>query len=135
MNDIYKSAGIIIQNRKLLISRTKGKSFFIAPGGKKDINETDEQALIRELHEELSITVEESNLEDFGTWRAEAIGMKDTIVHMHVFMVRSYEGTIAPSHEIEEVKWFNSSDLTTIELGSIFKHDVVPKLLELDLID
>jgi 8-oxo-dGTP pyrophosphatase MutT (NUDIX family) len=51
MKDIYKSAGVIIENRKLLITRTQGKSFFIAPGGKRGRDETDEDALIRELQE------------------------------------------------------------------------------------
>ena len=135
MNEIHKSAGVLIEDRKLLITRAQGKSFFIAPGGKREQNETDEEALIRELQEEIAITVESSNIEDFGIWSAEAIGMKDTIVHMRAFIVKSYKGTISPSNETEEVRWVSSSDLHDIELGSLFKHDVIPKLLELNLID
>lgn len=135
MNIIYKSAGVILENRKLLVTRTQGKDIFVAPGGKREEQETDTQALTRELLEELSISIDENTLEDFGTWSAEAAGQEGTVVQMHVFIVKTYTGSITPSNEIEEVKWINSSDLTSIELGSIFKHDVMPKLLELNLID
>lgn len=135
MKSIYKSAGVILENRKLLVTRAQGKNIFVAPGGKREGQETDTQTLARELHEELSISIDESTLENFGTWSAEAAGQEGTVVEMHVFIVKTYYGTITPSNEIEEVKWVNTSDLASIELGSIFKHDVIPKLVELDLID
>lgn len=128
MKSIYKSAGVILENRKLLVTRAQGKNIFVAPGGKREGQETDTQTLARELHDE-------STLENFGTWSAEAAGQEGTVVEMHVFIVKTYYGTITPSNEIEEVKWVNTSDLASIELGSIFKHNVIPKLVELDLID
>ncbi len=135
MNTIYKSAAIIIENKKLLVTRSSGKSFFISPGGKKIGDETDQQTLIRELDEELSITVKESDFQDFGTYHAQAAGEENIVVQMHIFIVTSYEGTITPSHEVEELRWITSLDVENIELGSIFKHDVIPQLLAQNLID
>ena len=58
-------AAILENNDKILIARRKsGKNmagFWEFPGGKKEINESDKEALKRELMEELSIEVELKN--------------------------------------------------------------------------
>jgi 8-oxo-dGTP diphosphatase len=56
----HVAAGIIIQNDKILIAeRPKGTSFagfWEFPGGKAEPGETSQEALIRELQEEVGIT-------------------------------------------------------------------------------
>ena len=74
--DIHKAAGIIVRDRKLLVERSKGKKFFIAPGGSIEPGETAEQALTRELKEEFQIIVKEEDLVTFGTFRAAAAGQE-----------------------------------------------------------
>ena len=133
--DSHKSAGVLIKDRKFLITRSKGKTFFIAPGGKVEVNETVQAALARELKEELSINVGISNLSPFGTFFALAAGHEDKYLQMDVFLVKSWEGEITPASEVEEIKWINSDLPVDIELGSIFHHDVLPKLKEQNLID
>ncbi len=137
MTTIHKSAGIIIQNRKLLVSRNKGKDYFIAPGGKIESGETASQALVRELFEEQSIRVTEDNLEFFGTFHAVAKGREDENVQltMEIYLVEHFEGTLVPSNEIAENRWVNSTNASNIELGSIFEHEVIPILKKQDLID
>jgi 8-oxo-dGTP pyrophosphatase MutT (NUDIX family) len=127
MSDIRKAAGIIIRDGKLLVTRTRGKDFFVAPGGKIETEETPEQALCRELHEELGVVVREDNLESFGIFTAPAAGQEDHMLYMDVFTVMAYEGDITPSHEVEEIRWVGS-DISGITLGSIFAHDVIPRL-------
>src|SRR5258708_666759 len=95
---VYKAAGILIQNRKSLIARSKGKDIFYSPGGKIMKEETPVQALSRELTEELSINVAEENLEFFGTFYAE-----EGAIRIEVYMVRSWEGEITSDNEIEEL--------------------------------
>jgi mutator protein MutT len=135
MDDIYKAAGIIIRDRKLLATRAQGMHFFIDPGGKIEAGETPEQALVRELKEELGIDVNESDLEFFGEYSAEAANHKGRTVHMKAYMVKKWTGEIAASSEIEELHWLLSANPSNIQLGSIWGGEVLPKLHEIGLID
>ena len=133
--DIYKAAGILIKDRKFLGTRSKGKKFFISPGGKIQLNESIQDALKRELYEELKIDVDASDLQNFGTFFAVAKGEEDKYLQMDVLIVSKWKGHIIPSNEIEETMWIDSKLSSDIELGSIFKNDVLPKLKSLNLIN
>lgn len=133
--NIYKSAGVIIENRKLLVEKDVDKEFFISPGGKLELGETPKQALVRELQEEFLIQVAESDLEELGQFSAPAAGQEHRIVNMSVFIVKKYQGTISHGHKVERLLWLNSKIPPEVKVGSIFEHEVIPKLKELNLID
>jgi mutator protein MutT len=133
--DIYKAAGIIINDRKLLFARAKDMDFFIDPGGKIEEGETAEQALVRELNEELTIDVNMADLEFFGEYVAEAANHKGKTVHMKAFVVKKWQGDIKPSAEVEELRWLTSKLPDDIQVGSIFGGKVLPRLHELGLVD
>ena len=133
--DIHKAGGIIIRNRRLLVERSKGKEHFIAPGGSIEVGETPRQALIRELMEEFQLVVTEDNLEFFGTYFAAAAGVKSRTIQMDVFIVKNCTVVPRPDNEVEEIKWISSDNKEGIKIGSIFEHDVIPKLKEKNLID
>jgi 8-oxo-dGTP diphosphatase len=135
MADIRKAMAVLIQDRKVLVSRTKGKDFFIGPGGKVEPGESDMEAMVRELKEELQIEVDPANLEDFGTFEAQAAGNEQKTVSAHVFVVTKWDGAISPANEIEEIVWIGSEIPPAMTLGSIFAHDVLPRLKSLNLID
>ncbi|HEY1074447.1 MAG TPA: NUDIX domain-containing protein [Patescibacteria group bacterium] len=135
MNDIHKAAGIIIQNRKLLVERSIGKEFFISPGGSIEEGETPETCLIRELHEEFTIKVQESDLEFFGEFTSEAVNHPGRMVHLKVFVVTQWESEPTPSSEVEELAWITSAPPRGMKLGSIFAHEILPRLKALNLID
>lgn len=86
---LHKAAGIIIQDRSLLVLRSHGKEIFFAPGGKLEREETPSQALTRELSEEISIEVDENEMSFFTTYSAPAAGMESTTLVMEVFVVNS----------------------------------------------
>lgn len=134
--DIHKAAGIIIKDRRLLIERSYGKDVFMAPGGKLEAGETSMEAAIRELKEEFQLTVVEDDLEVFGTFYAEAAGSHNVgkSLRMDVFMVHN-AGKVMPDSEVEEIRWITSDIPGDIEVGSIFAHEVLPKLKALDLVD
>ena len=131
---IHKAAGIIIRDQKLLVERSKGKEFFVSPGGKLENGETPKQALVRELMEEFSIKTKEEDFQEFGTFEAAAAGRENTKVKMDVFIVKSWGGEPTPNMEVEEIRWIESANPEGLKLGSIFEHDVIPKLKEKGLI-
>lgn len=126
--DIHKSAGTIIQNGKILVARSKGKSVFVHPGGKLEDGESAEESLVRELKEELDIAVSPDDLEFFGCYYAIAAGGSGKRLKMDVFDVRKYSGEIKKSREIAELKWLGSDNRENLELGSILEHEILPQL-------
>ncbi len=128
--NIHKAGGVLLNDRKFLVTRTKGKDFFIAPGGRLEFGEDTRSALIRELREELTIDIEAQELKYFGTFYAPAVGQEDKYLQMDVLIVPAWEGEITPSAEVEEIRWIDSESAKSIQLGSIFEHDVLPRLKE-----
>jgi 8-oxo-dGTP diphosphatase len=135
MGDIYKASGILIRDRKLLFTRAKGKTVFIDPGGKIEQGETPKQALIRELKEELSIDVNENDLEYFGEFSDISANNASKTVHMTVFLVKKWRGEIKPSAEIEELKWLDSYITEDTRVGSIFGGKTLPAIKSKGLVD
>lgn len=135
--DVYKAAGILTKDRKLLVVRGRGKDFFKSPGGKLDPGETSVQALIRELKEESKIDVIASDLEEFGTFYAPVAGNDASILKMEVLLVKKWQGEIGlnPDDQIVEFKWVNSTSAKEIKIASIFEHEVIPRLVKIGLID
>lgn len=133
--DIYKASGIIIIDRKVLVEKSFGKEFFIHLGGKIEPGETSKQALIRELKEEIDITVTEDNLELFDQNSAPAANSPEVNVHMDVYLVKRWQGEIKPSSEVEAIRWITSDIPKDIKVGSIMEHETIPKLKQQNLID
>lgn len=133
--DIEKAAGLIIENREVVLTRSKGKDVFVPPGGKLEGSESQVQALIRELEEELGIVVTEADLEFIGNYYAEAAGGSGKSLKMGAWLVKRYVGAISPQSEIEEIVRVSSDLPEGMEVGSIFEHNIVPYLKNSDLID
>jgi 8-oxo-dGTP diphosphatase len=133
--DIYKAAGVLVKDRKTVLERSMGKPAFVSPGGRIEPDETAEQALVRELKEEMDIDVNEADLEPFGTYTATAANHPGQQVHMQVFLVKKWQGEIKPANEVEELRWFTSDLPADIEIGSIFVHEIMPELKKRDLVD
>ena len=110
MKQIDKIAWIEIQDKKILSTRTFGKDKYYIPGGKRELNETDAQALVREIKEELSVDLDQNNLEFIGVFEAHAHGHDaSTTVKMTCYSAK-YSGTLKVNSEIEEMIWLTSAD-------------------------
>ena len=107
---IDKLAWIYIQDKKILSTRSCGKDTWYIPGGKREAGESDEQALMREIKEELNVDLIPTTLKHVGTFEAQAHGKPEgTVVRMTCYSA-NFTGDIIPSAEIEEVAWFAHTD-------------------------
>ena len=133
--DIYKASGIIVEDRKVLATRSKGRSMYIQPGGKLEAGETETEAVIRELREEMGIEVTEGDLEKIDDFYAEAAGQAGKRLKLAAYLVKRYDGEPSPQSEVEEIRGFNSEVPEGTELASILEHDIIPELKARDMID
>ena len=110
MKLIDKLAWIKINDNSILSTKTYGKDKYYIPGGKRESDETDEQALYREIKEELSVEIKYDTMRFVGVFQAQAHGhATGTIVKMTCYMA-DFAGQLKAASEIEEIKWLNYSD-------------------------
>lgn len=107
---IDKLAWIYIENKHLLSTRSKGKDTYYIPGGKRELGETDQEALLREIKEELDIDLQPETIAFFGQFEAQAHGKPEgTLVRMLCYTAE-FSGAIRAAAEIEEVLWLQYAD-------------------------
>ncbi len=129
---IDKLAFIEIKDRKLLVTISKGKDVWYIPGGKRDGSESDTDALIREVREELSVEIDPKTIISYGIFEAQAHGKPEgTVVRMTCYTAH-YLGTLAPSSEIKAIDWFTSVD---VDRTSPVDHLIFADLKSKGLID
>ena len=114
------SSGLIIQNNKVLIGlRSKsdnGGGLWEFPGGKIEIDESSEEAVIRELNEELDIVVHKPKKVMQYLHR-----FKNLIYDIHFFEVISFKGSIKNKVH-DELKW---TDLASINNYNFISGDLL----------
>lgn len=112
---IDKLAFIYVKDNQVLVTLSKGKDVWYIPGGKREGNETDIQALTREVKEELSVDLLPETIRHFGVFVAPAHGKEEgTEVKMTCYM-GDFKGELKASSEIEkfDMFWFNQKDKTS----------------------
>ncbi|NDP23186.1 MAG: NUDIX domain-containing protein [Paludibacter sp.] len=114
MTTIDKIAFIEIQKGKILSTKSIGKTKYYIPGGKRESGESDEQTLIREVAEELSVTIIPNTAEYIGTFSAQSDGAKKGVNVIMTCYKAKYSGTLKANSEIEEIKWLTYNDLDII---------------------
>ena len=107
---IDKLAWIRIEDRKILSTRSKGKDTYYIPGGKREEGESDQEALIREIKEELSVNLIPETIEYVGTFEAQAHGHSEGIIVKMTCYSADFEGELTPDSEIDELVWFQHKD-------------------------
>ncbi len=117
-------SAVIIQDKKILLVTDKEKKVYWTPGGKVDEGETHEEALKRELSEELKInlvsTREYINYKTFN----EVYKQKQEV---YCYFVK-HGGTPIPSQEIGGCDWFSRDNLP--KMRYTIETILIPKLLE-----
>ncbi len=111
MNIIDKIAFIYLKDGKILSSLSKGKDTYYIPGGKREGTETDQETLIRECKEELTIEILKDTIKYYGTFEAQAHGKKEGVLVKMTCYIADFKGELKPSSEIQEIKWLDYSNL------------------------
>ena len=107
---VVAAALVDIDNRVLIAQRPPGKTLaglWEFPGGKLDNGETPEQALVRELREELAIEVCDSCLAPF-TFASHTYETFHLL--MPLYLCRTWEGELAP-REGQKIEWVRAMHL------------------------
>ncbi|MFH0241383.1 NUDIX domain-containing protein [Streptomyces sp. HK10] len=94
----------------VLGARTRGRDLFYVPGGKRHTGESDEQTLLREVAEELTVAIVPGTVAHVGTYEAPVdADTPDVVVRMACY-TGDYRGTLAADGEIEEIRWLAYAD-------------------------
>ena len=110
MTLIDKIAWIRVEDGKILGTRSRGKDVYYLPGGKREPGETDVQTLVREIREELDVAIAPGSATHAGTFQAQAHGHAAGITVRMTCYSADYQGTLAPSSEIDELTWLTYAD-------------------------
>jgi ADP-ribose pyrophosphatase YjhB (NUDIX family) len=127
MPDYDKVGLLALRGSRVLLCRKKhSTSLLILPGGCREVGETSEQCLRRELKEELG-PVRVEDLAWLGVYESPAAGAIGKVVRIEL-----YSGTLlgepAASSEIRELVWFGPED-NPEQLAPSLRHFVFPDLI------
>ena len=114
------------------MTQSRGKDAWYIPGGKRENGETDAEALVREVKEELSVAIDPSSMQRYGEFEAQAHGKPEgTLVRMTCYTAK-FTGTLKPSAEIEQLAFFSHKEKNQC---SCVDHLIFDDLKVKDLID
>ncbi|EFB73791.1 NUDIX hydrolase [Providencia rustigianii] len=106
---IDKLGLITLSGGKVAMVRSHNKTLFYIPGGKREQNETDQQALCREIDEELTLALLPETLRFYGEFTGLADGKQDgTQVRIRCYFA-DYQGAPQPAAELA---WLGTQDFS-----------------------
>lgn len=107
---IEKSAWIFIKDNRVLSTRSVNRNSFYFPGGKPEPGETSKEALIREIKEELTVSLILESILSVGLFEAQADSQPEGVIVKMYCYTANYTGTLLPSSEIAEIAWLSYQD-------------------------
>ncbi|MDQ1159021.1 8-oxo-dGTP diphosphatase [Sphingomonas sp. SORGH_AS 950] len=112
------------QGRTLLV-RKAGTKWFLQAGGKIEAGESPLDALCRELHEEIGLSIKDVTAQHLGCFTAPAANEPGRSVQAELFHVRTAHDP-APSLEIEEAIWADKATAEGMPLATLTRDHVLP---------
>ena len=126
---------IHVKDKKLLLVKPYSKKSFYMPGGKRDEGEDNAKALVREIKEEVGLTIDPQSVDFFGTFEAQAYGKDEGVmVRIHCYTA-SHKGTVKSNSEIEETAYFSNKEYLALEETAPAVRLIFERLKEKGLVD
>ena len=124
MKTVDVVVGIIFKDNKFLVERRKtdekiDPGIICLPGGHVELNENKEDALKREMREELNIEIRESEFLKKDLW----IASNGERQNVYYYLVTSYEGE-PTSETAKEIIWVENTD----ELATLSDRNAMEKV-------
>ncbi|MGV8163066.1 MAG: NUDIX domain-containing protein [Candidatus Nanoarchaeia archaeon] len=125
---IHKIIAIVIEDDKLLMVRKKGKDIWTGLGGKIEAGETEEEALLREIDEEIHCKAR--IIKSLGDTKSKAV-FDDAIVKLSAYHVELLGEINLDDPELEECKFIpeNYKELG-IKLPPSMEGQRIPQLVQ-----
>lgn len=129
-NKTEKAKIIIIEANKVLMLKKIGKDFkFSFPGGNIKKNETKKEGLIREIKEELGVTVKKNNLKYMIGYSIYTPNSQESI-HYYFFKKTPTNFILGEPDKFEMLKWVAIEEVFLF-LGK-FEKTILKDLLEIN---
>ena len=135
--EIGIAGGLLCCRGRLLLGKRSARrraypGVWDVPGGHVEADETAEQALVRELREEIGVTPTEWR--EVAVLRAPAMGEANAhLLRLHLFVVSEWQGeprNLLPD-EHEALAWFTLQDTTRLTLAHAEYPRLFAEVLEL----
>jgi 8-oxo-dGTP pyrophosphatase MutT (NUDIX family) len=122
---IEKVAWVHLDEGRLLTARTHGRDLCYLPGGKPEPGESIEQTLVREIREELGITLDASTVTPLLTVEAPADNKPAGTLVRTVCCTADHTGIPTPRGEVAEIAYLTHGDRPR---ASATTHEVLDRL-------
>lgn len=125
-------AAICFENSEgqVLTVRKRGTTKFMLPGGKLEPGESPKAAAIREIEEEVGISLADADVTFLGEWRTAAANEAATDLLGTVYLA-ALAGVPHARAEIDELRWVDAypgPDADLADLAPLLSECVMPEL-------
>jgi len=129
---LQRVSAVIIRNKKILLVTGHNSKAHWTPGGGVEENESLEEALKREIKEELNAEVKSSK--DYLNYDSEHL-MSHKPIRIYCYIVE-INGTVKPQKEITSIKWCSKEDIKKrrVIITAGIKDILIPQLIEDNLL-
>lgn len=133
MKEIHKIIAVVIRNDEFFMVKKVGKDIWTSLGGKPEGTETEEEALLREIKEE--IHCDAKIIRKLGDFKNKAV-FDDAIVNLSTYLVELNGEIKLDDPELEECKFIpqNYKELN-IKLPPSIEEQIIPLCIKQNLLN